>query len=179
MAGFKSGDDEDVVASINMVPMIDVVLVLLIIFIVTASAIVKAAIAVDLPKASTSEAASKPPMSIILSCAEKQGDGAGDGSRCTLGQILVDGETVVDLQTEGASAEPLVAIVRERVAQARAEDGPQGKAAGLVVLITADKDLRFENVIWMMDLLKNEGASSIMFNSELFTRGSSAPALPR
>ncbi|PIW00084.1 MAG: biopolymer transporter ExbD, partial [Deltaproteobacteria bacterium CG17_big_fil_post_rev_8_21_14_2_50_63_7] len=55
MAGFKTSGDDDVLSDINVTPLVDVVLVLLIIFMVTASAIVKAAIAVDLPKASTAE----------------------------------------------------------------------------------------------------------------------------
>jgi len=43
--------DDDVIASINIIPFVDIVLVLLIIFMVTSTAIVKAAIKVELPKA--------------------------------------------------------------------------------------------------------------------------------
>lgn len=55
MAGFQTGGDDDVISGINVTPLVDVVLVLLIIFMVTASYIVRAQIQVDLPKAATGE----------------------------------------------------------------------------------------------------------------------------
>ncbi|MBN2528818.1 MAG: biopolymer transporter ExbD [Deltaproteobacteria bacterium] len=51
MAGPIGKRDDDVIAQINIIPFVDIVLVLLIIFMVTSTAIVKAAIKVDLPKA--------------------------------------------------------------------------------------------------------------------------------
>jgi len=51
MAGPIGKRDNDVIAEINIIPFVDIVLVLLIIFMVTSTAIVKAAIKVDLPKA--------------------------------------------------------------------------------------------------------------------------------
>ena len=54
MAGF-SGDDDDIIAGINVTPLVDIVLVLLIIFMVTTSYIVKAQIEVDLPKAASGQ----------------------------------------------------------------------------------------------------------------------------
>jgi len=47
------GGDDDVMADINITPMVDIILVLLIIFMVTASVINKPAIEVELPEAST------------------------------------------------------------------------------------------------------------------------------
>jgi biopolymer transport protein ExbD len=47
-----TGDDEDdLISGINVTPLVDVVLVLLVIFMVTATYIVRAAIEVDLPRA--------------------------------------------------------------------------------------------------------------------------------
>jgi biopolymer transport protein ExbD len=51
MAANVHKSDDDVIAQINIIPFVDIVLVLLIIFMVTSTAIVKAAIKVDLPKA--------------------------------------------------------------------------------------------------------------------------------
>ncbi len=52
MAGTgSSGDDDDLISDINVTPLVDVVLVLLIIFMVTATYIVRASIEVDLPRA--------------------------------------------------------------------------------------------------------------------------------
>ena len=50
MAG-GGGDDDDLISGINLTPLVDIVLVLLIIFMVTATYIVRAAIEVELPRA--------------------------------------------------------------------------------------------------------------------------------
>ncbi len=52
MASLQSGDD-DAITGINVTPLVDITLVLLIIFMVTASYIVKEAIEVDLPRAAS------------------------------------------------------------------------------------------------------------------------------
>ncbi len=54
MAG-GARDDDDLISDINVTPFVDIVLVLLIIFMVTATYIVSRAIPVDLPKASSGE----------------------------------------------------------------------------------------------------------------------------
>jgi len=46
-----SSDDDDLISGINVTPLVDIVLVLLIIFMVTATYIVRAAFEVDLPRA--------------------------------------------------------------------------------------------------------------------------------
>ncbi len=55
MAGFNAGGDEDIIAGINVTPLVDIILVLLIIFMVTTSYIVRAQIEVDLPKAASGQ----------------------------------------------------------------------------------------------------------------------------
>lgn len=55
MGGFQTGDDEDVIGHINVTPLVDVVLVLLIIFMVTTSYIVRAQLKVDLPQAASGD----------------------------------------------------------------------------------------------------------------------------
>ncbi len=57
-ASFENGDDNEPLAEINMVPLIDVMLVLLIIFMVTAPLLTHA-VKVDLPKAASSANVSK------------------------------------------------------------------------------------------------------------------------
>ncbi len=54
MAGF-SGEDDDIIAGINITPLVDIILVVLIIFMVTTSYIVKAQIEIDLPKAASGQ----------------------------------------------------------------------------------------------------------------------------
>jgi biopolymer transport protein ExbD len=55
MAGGGQSNDDDIITDINVTPLVDVVLVLLIILMVTATAIVSKAINVELPKAATGE----------------------------------------------------------------------------------------------------------------------------
>lgn len=51
--GMQDDDQDDVIAAINMVPFIDISLVLLIVFLVTSSIIVNQTIEVNLPKAAS------------------------------------------------------------------------------------------------------------------------------
>jgi biopolymer transport protein ExbD len=57
--GFQSGDEHKPMAEINMIPLIDVMLVLLVIFIITAPLLTHA-VKVDLPKASSTPNITKP-----------------------------------------------------------------------------------------------------------------------
>lgn len=83
MAGFNT-DDDDIIASINVTPLVDIVLVVLIVFMVTTSYIVKAQIEVDLPKAATGESKSSP--TLVLQIAA-DGTYAMDGEEATLKEI--------------------------------------------------------------------------------------------
>jgi biopolymer transport protein ExbD len=55
MAGAANGDDDGLIAGINVTPLVDVTLVLLIIFMVTAKIIVSQGMPMDLPKAASGE----------------------------------------------------------------------------------------------------------------------------
>jgi len=52
-AGIQS--DDDIISGINITPLVDIILVVLIIFIVTASFVLRSSIPVELPKAATGE----------------------------------------------------------------------------------------------------------------------------
>jgi biopolymer transport protein ExbD len=56
MAGQIGGDDDEMIAGINITPMVDVMLVLLIIFMITASIVDPDSIKIELPEAATGEA---------------------------------------------------------------------------------------------------------------------------
>ncbi|HLV68817.1 MAG TPA: biopolymer transporter ExbD [Polyangiaceae bacterium] len=56
MAGTTSEDEDGLIAGINVTPLVDVTLVLLIIFMVTAKIIVSQGMPMDLPKAASGEA---------------------------------------------------------------------------------------------------------------------------
>ncbi len=75
--GAKFGGDDDLIADINITPFVDIVLVVLIIFMVTATTIVKKAIPVTLPDAATGEVAKDVSLGLTM---------GADGS------LLLDGE---------------------------------------------------------------------------------------
>jgi biopolymer transport protein ExbD len=83
-------DEDDAIATINIIPFVDIVLVLLIIFMVTSTAIVRQAFQVDLPKAAS----------------------AGQGVESTLNLVL-DKEGELFLNGETTKREELAAYVRE------------------------------------------------------------------
>ncbi|MBL4636595.1 MAG: biopolymer transporter ExbD [Kofleriaceae bacterium] len=66
MASNVFEEDEEVIASINIVPFVDIVLVLLIIFMITSSAISRASIRVDLPTAASAGSAVASTLNIVL-----------------------------------------------------------------------------------------------------------------
>lgn len=65
MAGGASDNDEDMITAINVTPLVDIVLVLLIVLMVTSSYLVSKSISVELPKAATGETTT-PNLSISL-----------------------------------------------------------------------------------------------------------------
>ena len=71
MASGPIGDDDEPISGINVTPLVDVVLVLLIIFIVTASFLLKSAIPIELPKAATAE---QRPQSLLAVAVSSAGD---------------------------------------------------------------------------------------------------------
>ncbi len=62
----KFGNDDEAISDINVVPLVDIVLVVLIIFMVTAPMIMKPAINVNLPKAASGESTQPTKLSISL-----------------------------------------------------------------------------------------------------------------
>jgi len=67
MAGLLESDTDDgVISAINITPFVDVVLVLLVIFMVTSTAIIKASMKVDLPKAKSAGEAVESTLNIVL-----------------------------------------------------------------------------------------------------------------
>jgi biopolymer transport protein ExbD len=65
MAAFTKSKDDEVISSINIIPFVDIVLVLLIIFMVTSTAIVNAAIKVELPKAASAGSAVEATLNLV------------------------------------------------------------------------------------------------------------------
>ena len=84
MAG-TGDDDDDLISGINVTPLVDVVLVLLIIFMVTATYIVRASIEVELPRAAHGGEATGTILSVILT---RDGQVFLDGVRRTEQELV-------------------------------------------------------------------------------------------
>lgn len=126
---------------INMVPFIDVMLVLLIIFMVTAPLISPSQI--NLP--SVGQAAQQPERFV---------------------HVVIDGDSQVRVsEGRGKSDTPAVSLdqVAQRVQalQASGDVGQQGNAANVPVVISADKTVKYETVIGVMDRLQRAGVARV------------------
>ena len=97
MAGLASSD-EDEIAGINVTPLVDVVLVLLVIFMITAPTLYQNALKVQLPKAQTGEDQAKNTLQIMV-----------DQS----GKLTIEGKTYTldDLKKRALETHPQSAIV--------------------------------------------------------------------
>jgi len=79
-----NGEDEGPLASINIIPFVDIVLVLLIIFMLTSIAIVRASMVVNLPKAATGGARVESTVNIVCN---KNGSLMLNGAASTVDEI--------------------------------------------------------------------------------------------
>jgi biopolymer transport protein TolR len=119
---------------INMVPFIDVMLVLLIIFMVTAPLITPSMIA--LPK--VGQAASQPVKPI---------------------QVLIDKSERIEIRASGPAQSATLATVGQAVKRLQPAV-PQGEQTAPVV-ISADKSIKYETVVNVMDALNKAGVGRI------------------
>ncbi len=79
-----NGEDEGLLANINIIPFVDIVLVLLIIFMLTSIAIVRASMVVNLPKAATGGARVESTVNIVCN---KDGTLMLNGAPSTVDEI--------------------------------------------------------------------------------------------
>ena len=131
VTGAREDEDEDAITGINVTPLVDITLVLLIVFMVTTSYIVKAAIEVDLPKAATGHETQPTTLSVTLT---RQGD--------------------LYVNERPSSGEALVSHVRTEVS----------RDPDLQVLISADTELPYGRVVWLIDLIKQHGVRRYALN---------------
>ena len=120
------------ISEINMVPFIDVMLVLLIIFMVTAPLITAGV--VDLPSVGKARQRSDPHVVELVVGADEQL------------RLRVDGKDVAPLALADVAA-------RVRDAQAGVETTP--------VVISADRNVRYESVVKVMDALQRAGVQRV------------------
>jgi biopolymer transport protein TolR len=123
---------------INMVPFIDVMLVLLIIFMVTAPLITPSM--VNLPSVGK---ASRQPDEVI--------------------QVIVAKDERLELKTKDRSGPVQLPDVAAKVKQAQS-GAPEGSVA---VVISADRDVKYETVVRVMDTLQRAGVQRVGLSVQL------------
>ena len=121
---------------INMVPFIDVMLVLLIIFMVTAPLITPSVI--DLP--SVGKAAKQPDQVI---------------------QIIIDKEDSIEMKIKEKSTTLGLKSLASAVKQA------QNSVLNSAVVISADKNIKYESVVKVMDTLQRAGVQRVGLSVQL------------
>lgn len=136
MAGGAQTDEEDgIISAINVTPLVDITLVLLIVFMVTAKIIVSQSMPLDLPKAASGQQVQ------LVFGLELHANG----------DLLVDGKKISGDDDKQAKA--LLALARESLA----------KNKDLRAVIRADKTVQHGRIIRVLDLLKQAGVSKIAF----------------
>jgi len=153
MAGSAQDNDEEMISGINVTPLVDITLVLLIIFMVTATYIVKASIDVDLPRAAHGGEDVGEMLTVIL----KQKDGVVDKRGVPCDMLAVNG-TVTD--EAGLKTQIQAAVAKDKDAK---------------VMISADQACTHGEFVHVVDLVKGEGITKFAINIE---KDASAPALP-
>jgi biopolymer transport protein TolR len=141
VAGRGHGRGRRTINEINMVPFIDVMLVLLIIFMVTAPLITPSLI--DLPSVGK---ASRQPDQII--------------------QVVVSKDGKLELKTDAQTAP--ISIKDLATAVKRAQVGKDGApATSSAVVISADKNVKYESVVRVMDTLQRAGIQRVGLSVQL------------
>jgi biopolymer transport protein ExbD len=102
MAGGTADNDEEGITGINVTPLVDITLVLLIIFMVTASYIVKETIEVELPRAAHGGETVQKTFAVLVT---------RDGKMFLNGVPVDDGALVAEVQRARSAGEDVQAIV--------------------------------------------------------------------
>ena len=126
-------DNEKEIAEINMTPFVDIVLVILIIFMATATFIVEGKIPLNLPKAETSEAKEIKENKIEISI-KKDGTIYLNGSKINKNQLEKKLENLKKKET--------------------------------VVILRADKDTPFENIVFVVDKCRKLGLEKYLIETD-------------
>ena len=135
-AASSRGRGRRTIAEINMVPFIDVMLVLLIIFMVTAPMITPSV--VDLPSVGK---AAKQPDKVI--------------------QIVIQKDERLELVNEGKTNSATLASVAASV------KGLVGDGDNTAVVISADRTVKYETVVKVMDSLQRAGIARVGLSVQL------------
>jgi biopolymer transport protein TolR len=128
MAGAQQSDADEEIVGINVTPLVDITLVLLIIFMVTANFIVKETVEVDLPKAANGGETVQGLVNVVL---DKQG------------QLYFDGALVTEAELKQRAAEQLAKDAQTRAIISADQSLPYGQVMHLIDVVKGQGIARF------------------------------------
>ena len=136
-------DDDEEITGINITPMVDIILVLLVIFMVTTTTINQMeGMQIDKPDAKSGQDLEDLPKSIVLMCRGK-------------GEFAIDNTPV-----EGASPEQIdatiAAAIRDRV----------GQNADIQGIVQCDSEAEVGALVHLIDLLRENGVTKYAITTE-------------
>ncbi|UJR81732.1 ExbD/TolR family protein [Sandaracinus amylolyticus] len=134
--GTGGGGDDDLITSINVTPLVDVVLVLLIILMVTASYIVSHSIPMELPQATPEDSSATTPRTLAVSVDSE-------------GHLYIDAQPISD--------EAFRPAIRRYVAGL--PDRNESRAT-----IAADGRIQHSRFVYVLDSLRQEGVTRYAIN---------------
>lgn len=118
----KTGSEDEILAEINVVPLVDIILVVLIIFMVTAPMIMRPSINVNLPKAASGDASVPSKLNITIT---------NDGRLSLDGNFVQENDIQTAATTEVQKNPDIQAIISAD------KDVPHGKVVGILDLVKA------------------------------------------
>jgi len=127
MAG-KFDQNDDVMSEINVVPLVDIILVVLIIFMVTAPMIMKPSINVNLPKAASGDATKPSKLNITLSAD---------------GKVNLDGKIVDDTEVQRVAKEETKKNPDIQAIIAADKDVPHGRVVSILDIVKSSGVKKF------------------------------------
>lgn len=149
MAGsYGGGEEGDLITGVNITPIVDVCLTLLIVFIVTASAMVNRSMPVQLPRAATAESAPPSILNIAIS---------------RTGEVFLNG------------APARLEDIPRAVEEARARATPEVRLAGFV---SADVEAPYGRFAEAVDRLRLAGVTDIALDTQPANEPQPPPASP-
>lgn len=119
---FKSDAGDDLQSDINVVPLVDIILVVLIIFMVTAPMIMKPSINVNLPKAASGDATTPSKLNIAI---------ASDG------RVVLDGKDATDADITKAASDEIAKNPDIQAIISADKDVPHGRVVTILDVVKA------------------------------------------
>ena len=129
----SSSDQDEVISQINITPLVDIVLVVLLVFIVTTSIIMKSSINMDLPKASS-----------------------GKDLKEELVNIAVTKDNIIYINGKPSEFDDISVFFIEK----KNSLGPKNWE-NISVLVSADSEISYGKFVKIIDLVREEGISNI------------------